>query len=433
MAVGIKNPWNNQPTGNQAAGGASARAGNVLSMPGQPISEKWLRNWFIAALGAGSAVIITTWKLDFGFASTILWPVLIMAIYIAVTLTPAKASSQRDQIGDSWYYLGFLFTLVALAVSMYVFSESVDTDAEQKSLLARIGVSLITSIVGLASRLVLTQFTITTEDAQNTITQQANALVSSARKTHEDLKDHTDQFRQALKDSVNELKKTNTSANSNIRKSIDKHTKSIDDLLDANSNLIEGTNSIFENGVTAAIESLKQKFDDLEIMPSGAQGSVGQTIAGLNTAISSLQTSLEDADLASSGFVESISPISPLINSMGTDLAKIAGASSQLDGIGKQLIETTTNLSTLNLPLSMVVDEIKNVPASAAETLADLKAEFEAVRQLRDKLARELTDTMELNKKTVSSLTNSLDTLARAIERVASGNLPTSQSEDVRN
>jgi methyl-accepting chemotaxis protein len=386
MAIGLK-PID-QTSSAAPAIGPDKREGDD-PIPARPImTETRLKIWFLAAFLAGTFSIGATWHYQAGTFSTIAWPVGIMFVYMAFTRAPAKSPALRDQIGDSRYYLGFLFTLVALAISMYTFSETADADAGQTSLLARIGVSLITLIVGLAFRLFLTQFTMTPEDAQETMTQQADALVSSARRAHKDLKEQTTQFRKELKDSVSKLKTANSQSNTNIRDSVKKHANSIDKLVGANRKMIEGATSNFEAGIATAIENLKQRFASVEIVPEEVQDSIGRAISGLDEAIIGLKTSLDDASEASGAISKSILPVAPIVESMGTDLAKIASASSQLDEIGQQLITTTTNLKALNAPLTEVAADIQKVPTGASETLAKLKDEFIAVEKLRKNLRR---------------------------------------------
>ena len=77
---------------------------------------------FFAVVALGSSYIIFSKQHDFGPVAVTMVPVLIMIGYAA--LLGARLFRLRDdQSGDNLYYMGFLFTLTSLAVSLYQFSE----------------------------------------------------------------------------------------------------------------------------------------------------------------------------------------------------------------------------------------------------------------------------------------------------------------------
>ena len=57
-----------------------------------------------------------------------------------------------EQMGDSFYYLGFLYTLTALAISLF----SIEGDIND--LLKNFGIAITTTLVGLIGRIILSQF-----------------------------------------------------------------------------------------------------------------------------------------------------------------------------------------------------------------------------------------------------------------------------------
>jgi len=80
-------------------------------------------------------------------------PVLIMIAY-ALLLGVARLFRLRDdQSGDNLYYMGFLFTLTSLAVSLYQFSEA--GSAEQ--IVQNFGIAIASTIAGIALRIFFNQ------------------------------------------------------------------------------------------------------------------------------------------------------------------------------------------------------------------------------------------------------------------------------------
>src|SRR5207302_6776910 len=113
---------------------------------------------FISAvlLGAGAILslksgIIRIPHIDF---LGILLPVIVMVLYAcAVTLIP-RTRLRLDQAGDNLYYLGFTYTLVSLAITLYRFHA---TEGAADYIVSNFGIALATTIVGVVSRVWLHQ------------------------------------------------------------------------------------------------------------------------------------------------------------------------------------------------------------------------------------------------------------------------------------
>ena len=81
-------------------------------------------------------------------------PVLLMFIYLGYVLWTRHFALGDDRIGDNLYYLGFLFTLVSIAASLYEFTT---TENAANRIIVNFGVALTTTIVGVALRVTLMQ------------------------------------------------------------------------------------------------------------------------------------------------------------------------------------------------------------------------------------------------------------------------------------
>jgi ElaB/YqjD/DUF883 family membrane-anchored ribosome-binding protein len=108
---------------------------------------------FFAVVAVGAAYIVFS-KLNYFPATYVtLIPVLIMIAY-ALLLGLARTFRLRDdQSGDNLYYMGFLFTLTSLAVSLYQFSEQ--GSAEQ--IVQNFGIAIASTIAGIALRIFFNQ------------------------------------------------------------------------------------------------------------------------------------------------------------------------------------------------------------------------------------------------------------------------------------
>ena len=107
---------------------------------------------FFAVVVVGSGYIIFSKLHDFGALAVTAVPVLIMVGY-AVALGARLFRLRDDQAGDNLYYMGFLFTLTSLAVSLYQFSAT--GSAEQ--IVQNFGIAIASTIAGITLRILFNQ------------------------------------------------------------------------------------------------------------------------------------------------------------------------------------------------------------------------------------------------------------------------------------
>jgi len=100
----------------------------------------------------GSGYIIVSKLNDFGAFAVTTVPVLIMIGY-GVLLGARLFRLRDDQAGDNLYYMGFLFTLTSLAVSLYQFSAA--GSAEQ--IVQNFGIAIASTIAGITLRILFNQ------------------------------------------------------------------------------------------------------------------------------------------------------------------------------------------------------------------------------------------------------------------------------------
>jgi hypothetical protein len=81
-------------------------------------------------------------------------PVIIMFVYAGVILAFRRLRLRLDQAGDNLYYLGFLYTLSSLAISLIEFGNN---DKAASLIITNFGVAIATTITGLALRVLFSQ------------------------------------------------------------------------------------------------------------------------------------------------------------------------------------------------------------------------------------------------------------------------------------
>jgi len=147
---------------------------------------------FVIFFLAGAIAVITLKETGFGPFITIACSFLIMSLYIAYCGTRPYAI-RAEIIGDNIYYLGFLFTLVSLAYTLYKFTSS-DTEIDQ--IIKNFGIALSTTLIGVVGRVYFNQTSDEEEgdgidagveagiDTESLLEQERQLSVSLSERTH---------------------------------------------------------------------------------------------------------------------------------------------------------------------------------------------------------------------------------------------------------
>jgi hypothetical protein len=91
--------------------------------------------------------------------------VTLMLVYGVVAYRVPKVRLRLDRLGDNFYYLGFIFTLASLSAALVQMRAGIEVEA----VLGNFGVALITTIVGIAGRVVFVQMRSEIDDVEEVI------------------------------------------------------------------------------------------------------------------------------------------------------------------------------------------------------------------------------------------------------------------------
>jgi hypothetical protein len=163
---------------------------------------------FFAVVVTGSSYIVFSKLHDFSAFAVTAVPVLIMIGY-AIFVGVARLFRLRDdQSGDNLYYMGFLFTLTSLAVSLYQFSSA--GSAEQ--IVQNFGIAIASTIAGISLRILFNQM------RRDPIEVEATArleLAEASRRVKRELESAVLEFsyfrrmaQQSVTDALDEMKQT---------------------------------------------------------------------------------------------------------------------------------------------------------------------------------------------------------------------------------
>jgi hypothetical protein len=108
---------------------------------------------FMTFVVAGSAYIIASKLGGIGRVYVTLVPVFIMIGYALLIWSARGLRLRDDQAGDNLYYMGFLFTLTSLGVSLYQFN----AERAAEEIVQNFGIAIGSTITGIALRVIFNQ------------------------------------------------------------------------------------------------------------------------------------------------------------------------------------------------------------------------------------------------------------------------------------
>jgi hypothetical protein len=145
-----------------------------------------LKRSFLTTLIVGGTVILARPSLGLGGISAMFIVCGVMVSYWLFQRNRSRINESvvaRSVFGDSFYYLGFLFTFIALvAVMIELGSDDFDID----SIIGSMGPALITTVFGMAVRIYLTQFDPITSEPEletfNAVGELSSAIMAATDK-----------------------------------------------------------------------------------------------------------------------------------------------------------------------------------------------------------------------------------------------------------
>ena len=131
-----------------------------------------------AATTIGGMIFIWTAKLyGWSLFTVTTVPLVLMAIYFAASLAFAGFRLQNEQAGDNLYYMGFLFTLSSLGVSLYLFAGETSID----TIVRNFGIAVTSTIAGVTLRILFNQMRRDPVDIERSVRHELSEMTRRVR------------------------------------------------------------------------------------------------------------------------------------------------------------------------------------------------------------------------------------------------------------
>jgi hypothetical protein len=276
----------------------------------------------------GGMIFIWTSKL-LGWPTTLVTavPLALMGVYFVSAFILGGLRLHNEQAGDNLYYMGFLFTLSSLGVSLYLFAGETSID----TIVRNFGIAVTSTIAGVTLRILFNQMRRDPIDIERSARHE---LAEMTRRVRSELDSSSREFsnyrrvsNQMLEEGFEEIARQAERNGEEIRKSIDSlskdaikpiqeaaeklsaimvaHSKSVDDrATDAARNMTEATSKLAEiiTRFGSTVEAVGTKLEELKL-PEDAHSSAAQVetaIAPLKEIEAKMERVLEALDRAAS-------------------------------------------------------------------------------------------------------------------------------------
>lgn len=415
--------------------------------PGSEPRSSWFdKPLFLALFLLGAAVIVVGKAFNVSQWVVTFIPVGFVVLYAVATWFSDRLHIE-EAAGDSVYYLGFLFTLVSVGVALYHFS--VDP-AQTADFVANFGIALLTTIAGLALRVLLTQ------EQRHPSDVEASARLDLARAAHElrteidgaveQVKGFSDQVLRTSDQAARETAKltsvTLTGAVEDFRRAIGETLEAVTqpaaefnesakrvktavtrvgtateqlaarlDAIEVPPDLLEkklaGVLSSLDeavdkqhaatNSVVQATDQLASRLGAIEVPPDLLVRKVDSALAGLTAVVSEHTGALRDSLGTYGEFLDAMrTSIASFDTLEGTaagfrdSVTKAVAALAAIESNSAALERLVATLAALQEPMAQLGDQARAFGGSVGAAAADVVAHIGAMKAHRMMLADEL-------------------------------------------
>lgn len=228
---------------------------------------------------AGCLFIAVTKLLGVHPAISMTIPILLMLTYWTSSWYLRRARLHDEQTGDNLYYMGFLFTLSSLGVSLYQFT----SEGSMDDVVRNFGIAITSTIFGIAFRILYNQTRRDVVDIEQTtrmdlatMTRQVRAEMESARREFADFRRVNTQM---MSEGFDEVFATAEETTKKVQISIEKmaedavrplqdaskaFTGSVENSIGGLSAKLEGLTKALEGSI-AKIETTASKFEGVKL------------------------------------------------------------------------------------------------------------------------------------------------------------------------
>jgi len=328
-------------------------------------------------------------------------PIFAMLSYVGFSLHTDRVLRHIQSFADSIYFMGFLFTLVSLVVSLRAFS--IDDDIDTKTIIAAFAIAILTTIIGLGVRIFLVNFSPAIEESEAKAQLKLAASSDELSRQMDHLTQSTvgrlSAFNEVMDEILQSTRKAVQDSTEAYRQGLDGFMKDFQAagresgvaLKDATEEVAEGfrrAEKQFQESLEKFREPQAELLDALKSPLATATTAMGK----YNDQILELtgrQEKLQDAMMGLTGGVEILSAAAA---DMGGAAAEIKKLEKDIE-LARDVIQKLEQASTgLEASLANSVKAFKQFNDSMAHLSADSRREMQQLTRIREALLGQVDD-----------------------------------------
>lgn len=364
-----------------------------------------VRQLFLIILITGGVSIVAG-VLFSSIALSVALPCLLVGIYALLTTKAKNADLSKSKIGDSCYFLGFSFTLIALSISLINMGQQANSTVNIAAVIGGFGAALSTTLCGVLCRLWFTTL--------------ASSFMSSKEKIEEEIEGTMRTFSMQLQRLVDDVNLSLTTIGSTIEDTNMELSKSYKGQMQENMNTISGS-----------MASFAKRLDEVEISKDmvvrpldEAMTFMIETLDQHSKNMAKVHANVVDG---TTGLSRQIDQSNELVNSY---IEKFSGEFEKISGQQISLFQKTADDISDSVKQNFTdVSELKiHVTENIVTELNVLKIQLDSITSLTEANNLTLSKSYEINDNAAQALAVSSERLPKIINDLENVSSPMSKT-----
>lgn len=334
------------------------------------VDDRHDRLAFGTAFVAGGAAIVflrVLFQLGWLYVAA---PAAVLVGYWIYAVSTRRGSVSLDRAGDNVYYLGLLFTLISLSISLIEVSTSSEADILTFALVGGFGVALVSTIIGMFLRVLTQQLRYDPIDVEATtrleLAEAGRTLRTELFSINADLGSYRNAISQSLAEISEDLSRRMRESSESAASAIARTASQLESL------------SAHLGSVASLIERFASAEDSIDASASQLNQIVDNTVAALDA----LQASAEQhtATIQKLGGSEVVSSLTLVASSLEAAADRTDRIASNLDNMSSKLNSASQSIAENESQLVSLRRSVAEAERMLAEMQSGLTATVRALR-----------------------------------------------------
>jgi hypothetical protein len=388
------------------------------------------RLWW-SSFGAGTLLIIlAAWvPVPYFYFVGLVFPLIVMGIYAFLGWKHTTRLDERLQFADSVYYLGFLFTLVTLALALIYLGTSSDWErVPLEELIGRFGLALATTIIGLAIRVAWVN---ATSDRSNAREDSELALVQAAEAFRLQLEQSSEAFKSLNDTYLDELQRAAVTSSETFQSHAESSTQALTGALNSVTEAVDGS-------AEAYTTKFQERMSNFALPDEWIREAISEPVTKISnsldlvygeieTVIESQKRLAADSDGVAEKFgqisesIEPLANISQKVSGIARAFDEVTGSlSGFLQAFDKQLSNSEQRMDRLSQAIGRLEESVSTLTAGMHSASESSKSMLQ-IAEVAEKHKDALEGSLSASRQAVTSLYDELLMAARSVSRKLDG------------